>query len=307
MHTNIVIIVVVTTTATIMRYSCRYSYGGRHGRPKPASLYSAAIAECSTHSLSRLRTFTLGWLCSSLGKEREQVLAHSELFVGSAWYPTVTPRQWCNAVGVRNEDSAGYLETVATNLAAKKNPSAFTLAAINKSSSEIAGYIFCTGDCPETLMVEHLKVDDEYQGRGVGTMLGFRLHVSSGATRLHARAAELGQCCWMLAQRGWRCKEAMLAVLAENGPARRLYEKTGFKQLSSSFMELAQGMPDALCQLHKRARQLLEPSFLIQPSGWPIFGEHRKHSFFATPSSLRQHPATLSQLRGPGMKSSGSR
>ena len=126
-------------------------------------------------------------------------------------------------MGVRKEDSAGYLETVAHNLAAKKNPSAFTLAAINKSSSKIAGYILCTSDCPETLTVQHLKVDAEYQGRGVGTVL-------LDAGEIHAR------------QRGWRCKEAGLAVLAENGPARALYEKAGFTQVSSSFHELAEGV-----------------------------------------------------------------
>ena len=119
---------------------------------------------CAAHS---------GFFGRATSKEREQVLAHSDLFVGTAWYPEVEPHHWCKAVGIRREDSPGYIDAIAANLAGK-NPSAFTLAAIEKSRNKIAGYVFCCvpdNDSPETLSVGHLKVDSEYQRRGVGTML----------------------------------------------------------------------------------------------------------------------------------------
>ena len=111
-------------------------------------------------------------LFSSLCKEREQVLAHSELFIGTAWYRKVMPHQWCEAVGIRREDSPGYVDAITTNLTGT-HPTAFTLAAIEKSSFKIAGYIYCSipDDCPETLEVGHLRVDAQYQRRGVGSML----------------------------------------------------------------------------------------------------------------------------------------
>ena len=59
-----------------------------------------------------------------------------------------------------------YSEASATNLAGK-NPSAFTLAAIDKSSSRIAGYVFCCASDNNkrqaTLAICPLKVDTEYQ------------------------------------------------------------------------------------------------------------------------------------------------
>ena len=104
--------------------------------------------------------------------------------------------QWCEAFGKRREASPGYLDAVATNLAGM-NLSAFTLAAIEKSSRKIAGYIYCNllKDCSEALVVGHPKVDTEYQRRGVGTML-------LAAGQIHAR------------QQGWHCSEASLAALA---------------------------------------------------------------------------------------------
>ena len=72
------------------------------------------------------------------------MLAHSEFFMGTAWYPEVEPHHWCEAVGVRREDSPVYLDAIAKNLAGK-NPTAFTLAAIEKSSGTVldAFPIFC--------------------------------------------------------------------------------------------------------------------------------------------------------------------
>ena len=152
------------------------------------------------------------------------MLAHSELFLGTAWYPEVMPHQWCEALEIRCEDSPGHLDSIATNLAGM-NPNAFTLAAIERSSSKIAGYVFCNlpDDCPETLVVGHLKVDAEYQRRGVGTML-------LAAGQIHA------------SQRGWRCSQARLLVLAENRPARNCYVQAGFRQVSSSYAKLAKGV-----------------------------------------------------------------
>ena len=174
------------------------------------------------------------WVCcaarsgvfgKATSKEREQVLAHSDLFVGSAWYPEVEPHHWCKSVGIRREDSPGYVDAIATNVAGK-NPSAFTLAPIEKSRNKIAGCVFCCApdkDSLETLSVGHLKVDIEYQRRGLGTML-------LAAAEIHAH------------QRRWRCHKARLTLLAENRPARNCYEKTGFQQVSSSFVELAEGI-----------------------------------------------------------------
>ena len=163
-------------------------------------------------------------LFNSFRKEREQVLAHSELFIGTAWYRKVLPHQWCEAVGVRREDSPAYVDAIATNLAGK-HPSAFTLAAIEKNSFKIAGYIYChlSDDSAETLVVGHLKVDNQYQRRGVGSML-----LTAG--QIHAR------------QEGWQCTEARLAVLAENRPARNCYVQAGFRQVSSSHGKLATGV-----------------------------------------------------------------
>ena len=190
-----------------------------NGEATPSfSMNSATIVECSPHSISRL--LALGKLFSSFRKEREQVLAHSELFIGTAWYRKVKPHHWCEAVAIRREDSPGYVEAIATNLTGK-HPTAFTLAAIEKtslldgsqcergwmfasqSSFNIAGYIYChlPDDSAETLVVGHLKVDTQYQRRGVGSML-------MTAGQIHA------------SQRGWRCSKARLAVLAENRPAR---------------------------------------------------------------------------------------
>ena len=153
------------------------------------------------------------------------MLAHSDFFDGIAWYPEVEPHHWCKAVGIRNKKSPGYVDAIATNVAGK-NPGAFTLAAIEKSRNKIAGYVFCCvpdNDSPETLSVGHLRVDSEYQRRGVGTML-------LAAAQINAN------------QRGWRCRKARLSVLAENRPARNCYEKAGFQQVSASFVELAEGI-----------------------------------------------------------------
>ena len=55
-------------------------------------------------------------LCSSFRKVREQLLAHGELFVGTAWYPKVKPHQWFEAVRIRREDALESLDAIATNL-----------------------------------------------------------------------------------------------------------------------------------------------------------------------------------------------
>ena len=152
------------------------------------------------------------------------MLAHSEHFIGTAWYRKILPHQWCEAVGVRREDSPGYVDAIATNLAGK-HPTAFTLAAIEKRSFNIAGYIYChlPDDNAETLVVGHLKVDTQYQRRGVGSML-----LTAG--QIHA------------SQRGWRCSKARLTVLAENRPARNCYAQAGWRQISSFHSKLATGV-----------------------------------------------------------------
>ena len=153
------------------------------------------------------------------------MLAHSEFFVSTAWYDEVKPHHWCEAVGVRHEDSTEYIDLIAANLAGK-NPRAFTLAAIHKYTNKIAGYVLCKlpdDDCSQKLVVSHLKVDSEHQRRGVGTML-------LAAAEMHAK------------QRGWQCRKARLTVLAENRPAQHCYEKAGFQQVSSCFVELAKGI-----------------------------------------------------------------
>ena len=71
------------------------------------------------------------------------MLAHSDLFVGTAWYPEAEPRHWCKAVGLRPDDSSEYIDAISTNLAGK-NPSAFTLAAVEKTTNKIAGYVYCS-------------------------------------------------------------------------------------------------------------------------------------------------------------------
>ena len=170
------------------------------------------------------------------------MLAHSDIFVGTAWYPEVEPHHWCKAVGLRRDDSPGYIDAIATNLAGK-NESAFTLAAIEKTRGKIAGYVFCCAPdkkSPETLSVVHLKVDTEYQRRGVGTML-------LAAAEIHAH------------QRGWQCHEARLSVLAENRRARSCYEQSGFQQVSSSFVELAEGVEHEV-QWLKMARTIENPA-----------------------------------------------
>ena len=84
---------------------------------------TAAIVECSTHRISRLLAL-IRFAVTSLRlfleglqviNEHKQVLDHSELFVGIAWYPKVQPHQWCEAVGIRPEDT-GYLDAIATSL-----------------------------------------------------------------------------------------------------------------------------------------------------------------------------------------------
>ena len=150
-------------------------------------------------------------LFSSFRKEREQVLAHSELFIGTAWYRQVMPHHRCEAVGIRREDSPAYLDAIATKLT-DAHPPAFTLAAIEKSSFKIAGCIYCNlpDDCAETLVVGHLKVDAQYQRRATA-----QIHAS---------------------QRGWWCSKARLAVLAENWPARNCYAQAGSRQVSIALM-----------------------------------------------------------------------
>ena len=170
------------------------------------------------------------------------MLAHSDIFVGTAWYPEVEPHHWCKAVGLRRDDSPGYIDAIATNLAGK-NESAFTLAAIEKTRGKIAGYVFCCAPdkkSPETLSVVHLKVDTEYQRQGVGTML-------LAAAEIHAH------------QRGWQCHKARLSVLGENPRARSCYEKSGFQQVSSSFVELAEGIQHEV-QWLKMARTIENPA-----------------------------------------------
>ena len=149
------------------------------------------------------RYFTVAsrWVCCAArfdffgrvtSKEREQVLAHSDIFVGTAWYPEVEPHHWCKAVGLRRDDSPAYLDAIATNLAGK-NESAFTLAAIEKTRGKIAGYVLCCAPdkkSPETLSVVHLKVDTEYQRRGVGTML------LAAAENEDGNATKPGFQCW---------------------------------------------------------------------------------------------------------------
>ena len=180
----------------------------------------------STHSISGL--LALGMLRSSFRKEREQVLAHSELFIGAPWHAKINSHQWCEAASVRHDDSDAYIDLIAANLAGK-NPKAFTLAAVDKGSNKLAGYILCTlsDDCPQTLMVGHLKVDADFQRRGVGSML-------LAAGEIHAN------------QRGWQCRKARLAVLAANGPAIRCYEKAGFRPVASKNIKLAKGVKQSL-------------------------------------------------------------
>ena len=170
------------------------------------------------------------------------MLAHSDIFVGIAWYPEVEPHHWCKAVGLRHDDYPGYIDAIATNLAGK-NPTAFTLPAIEKSRGKMAGYVFCCApdkNSPDTLAILHLKVDTEYQHRRVGTML-------LAAAEIHAN------------QRGWACRKSRLSVLAENRPARICYDKAGFQRVSSSFVELAEGLEHEV-QWLRMARTIRNPA-----------------------------------------------
>ena len=108
---------------------------------------NVVIVACSTRYFTVVRAgFAVQLVPAFFGratsKEREQVLAHSDLFVGTVWYPEVEPYQWCKAVGLRRDDSPEYIDAIATNLAGK-NPSEFTLAAIEKSRGKTAVYVFC--------------------------------------------------------------------------------------------------------------------------------------------------------------------
>ena len=97
-----------------------------------------ALDDCSRWVYCAARSALFG---RTVSKEREQVFA----LRGLGRHRVVSQSR--AAPMVRNSrntkaDSPGYFETIARNLAGK-NPESFTLAAIDKSTSKITGYVYC--------------------------------------------------------------------------------------------------------------------------------------------------------------------
>ena len=69
------------------------------------------------------------------------MLAHSELFVGTAWCPEAEPHQLRQAVGIRREGSPGYPGALAKNLAGK-NPVRLLWLPLKRAATRLLGRYF---------------------------------------------------------------------------------------------------------------------------------------------------------------------
>ncbi|CAJ1420307.1 unnamed protein product [Effrenium voratum] len=139
--------------------------------------------------------------------EKEFVKDHADLFAGELFTFATSPKDWCDAVSVRHADSTAT--RVIKNLVDKRDGH-FVLAALGKSSRQIAGYVHAYLDRKAaTLFIGHLKVTAEHQRRGVG-----RLLVDSAALQGQAE--------------GWQFKKLALHVIEKNLKACRFYENLGF-------------------------------------------------------------------------------
>ena len=111
-------------------------------------------------------------------------------------------------------------------------PSAFTLAAVSQKSGTVAGYIHAGFEDSSTLKIKHVKADRPHQGKGLGGLL-----TQAAEKRAHKLSSG--------------CSKMTPSVLDSNEPAKRCYEKAGFKVAFSTPSKFPPcGCNDA-CSYHK--------------------------------------------------------
>ncbi|CAE7589216.1 unnamed protein product [Symbiodinium natans] len=126
----------------------------------------------------------------------------------------MSPHDWCEQVGVGEFDNDAYYRVIEKKIIGQRNQ--FTLAAVEKGTGNLAGYVHCVREeeSPTLLTIGCVKVDWEHQGRGLGKLL-----IAAG----EASAAE----------RGWTFADTSLTVLKRNCRARRCYCSRGFEEVPS--------------------------------------------------------------------------
>lgn len=167
--------------------------------------------------------------------EREFVFDHSRLYEQEAWHGDLTPSAWCSLVNVIDDEESA--ENAIVRIIAGRTLGHTTLQCVYAPPAPvgpgrappptIVGYVhavYCRvgGAQPDeeedegcNLDISHLKVDCEFQRRGVGSLLLAGL----------ARRAE---------QLDWDVQTLRLVVEGKNTAARGLYRALGFKETESS-------------------------------------------------------------------------
>jgi len=151
--------------------------------------------------------------------EREFVKEHALMCQKETWAMKQTPTEWCKFVNVVVEE--GEAQKVIRSIVQGYTVGHATLCCMHRSIDpntqaleyRIVGYIHVYRE-GRVLDVSHLKVDQDYQGRGLGSFL------MAGAVH-HATTQH------------WEVDRLRLVVLQRNSRAIRLYQKLGFNKIDN--------------------------------------------------------------------------
>eukprot|EP00434_Breviolum_minutum_P045103 symbB.v1.2.040366.t1/scaffold7174.1/size12882/1 len=141
--------------------------------------------------------------------EREFALDHADCLRGHSMHLAMAPDEWCGFAGIPvNEADAHKLIFSLLN---KGSETQALVCCIHKKSGSLRGYLHLGHFNEQTLEIAYLKVQREFQRRGLASLL------LEGGLRL---ARE---------RRKWTFHEISLNVATRNVNAVRFYESKGFK------------------------------------------------------------------------------
>lgn len=141
--------------------------------------------------------------------EREFALDHADCLQGHSMHLAMAPDEWCGFAGIPvNEADAHKLIFSLLN---KGSDTQALLCCIHKKTGTLRGYLHLGHFNEQTLEIAYLKVQREFQRRGLASLL------LEGGLRL---ARE---------RRKWTFHEISLNVATRNVNAVRFYESKGFK------------------------------------------------------------------------------
>jgi len=143
--------------------------------------------------------------------EKDFVVDHAQLLAEKPWFKLLSPQDWCSNVGVVQDKGGPAAVNAIKAVLAGGDPEHFTLPLVERKTKKVAGYVHaCHKPQTRELNIAHLKVDEEFRGRGLGGLL-----IAAAEDVSHRLK--------------WNCTITTLSVLEANAAAFQCYTKAGFE------------------------------------------------------------------------------